>query len=110
MCHYQTLGVKQNAKNEEIKRAYYKLMLKTHPDKINTKNNTYNKTKFTQIQNAYIILSDKIKRNKYDEELMIYNMDELIADAVDAVCVKYDFDKFYINMAMNITRYILETD
>ena len=31
--HYQTLGLKRNATNEEIKKAYRKLVQKFHPDK-----------------------------------------------------------------------------
>ena len=47
---YEILGVKNNAPNEEIKRAYYKLALKYHPDK-NKSNKDINK--FHEIQMAY---------------------------------------------------------
>ena len=33
MGHYDTLGVSQNASDAEIKKAYRKSILKTHPDK-----------------------------------------------------------------------------
>ena len=31
--HYHTLGVKRDATSEEIKRAYRRLAIQTHPDK-----------------------------------------------------------------------------
>ena len=57
---YQTLGVSQNATQDEIKKAYRKLASATHPDKGgDTK-------KFQDIQAAYAILSDEQKRAQYD--------------------------------------------
>lgn len=61
---YATLGVSSSASQADIKKAYYKLAKKFHPD-IN-KEPTAEK-KFHDLQNAYEILSDQDKRNQYDQ-------------------------------------------
>jgi len=60
--YYQTLGVNKNASAEEIKRAYRKLAHEHHPDK-----NRSDGEKFKEINEAYQILSDPIKRSQYDQ-------------------------------------------
>lgn len=58
--YYQVLGVSKNASQEEIKKAYYKLAHKYHPDKGG------DKEKMKEINEAYQTLSDKEKRAQYD--------------------------------------------
>jgi len=62
---YQILGVSKNATVEEIKLQFRKLALKFHPDKNKSKNS---EIKFKEINLAYEILSDQIKRVTYDNE------------------------------------------
>ena len=62
--YYQTLGVKKDASNEEIKKAYRKLAMKYHPD--HTKGDKSAEEKFKKISEAYAVLSDKEKRKEYD--------------------------------------------
>lgn len=61
---YQILGVKRDAKEKEIKRAFRKLAIKYHPDK--NKDPDAEK-KFVEIAKAYEVLSDPEKRRRYDQ-------------------------------------------
>lgn len=60
--YYETLGVNKGASKEEIKKAFYKLAHKYHPDK-----KEGNEAKFKQVNEAYQVLSDDDKRSKYDQ-------------------------------------------
>jgi molecular chaperone DnaJ len=59
--YYDVLGVPRNASKEEIKKAYYKLAHKHHPDKAKGEDK-----KFKEISEAYQILGDDKKRSEYD--------------------------------------------
>ncbi|XP_072273777.1 dnaJ homolog subfamily A member 3, mitochondrial isoform X2 [Pyxicephalus adspersus] len=61
---YQVLGVPRNASQKEIKNAYYQLAKKYHPD--TNKEDPQAKEKFSQLAEAYEVLSDEMKRKQYD--------------------------------------------
>ncbi|XP_046522890.1 dnaJ homolog subfamily A member 3, mitochondrial isoform X3 [Equus quagga] len=62
--YYQILGVPRNASQKEIKKAYYQLAKKYHPD--TNKDDPKAKEKFSQLAEAYEVLSDEVKRKQYD--------------------------------------------
>lgn len=62
--YYDILGVSRNASAAEIKKQYYKLAKKYHPDA--NPDNDAAKAKFAEISNAYQTLSDENKRQAYD--------------------------------------------
>jgi DnaJ-class molecular chaperone len=61
--YYEILGIKRGASEAEIKSAYRKLARKFHPDVNKTKNA---EQKFKDLNEAYEVLSDKTKRQRYD--------------------------------------------
>jgi DnaJ-class molecular chaperone len=62
--HYQTLGIKREASSDDIKKAYRKLAKKFHPDK--NEGDNFFEERFKEIQEAYEVLSDTYKKEKYD--------------------------------------------
>ena len=62
--YYEILGVDKDASQKEIKKAYRKLAKKYHPDM--NKDDSDTSEKFKEISEAYEILSDPDKRERYD--------------------------------------------
>lgn len=61
MMFYALLGIPVTATLDEIKKAYRRRAAETHPDSVKGK-----EEEFKQVQLAYEVLSDEIKRAKYD--------------------------------------------
>ncbi|NWR38859.1 DJC21 protein, partial [Tachuris rubrigastra] len=88
-CHYEVLGMRRDATEEELKRAYRRLALRWHPDK-NLENAEEAAEQFKLIQAAYDVLSDPQERAWYDnhrEALLKGRADgEYQDDSLDLLC------------------------
>lgn len=76
--YYQVLGIAPAAKAGEIKKAYRALAFKYHPDQNHT--NEFAEAQFKELQEAYSVLSDQNKRQKYDEERWLSGMSNRAKD------------------------------
>lgn len=65
--YYEVLGIEKGAKKEDIKKAFYKLAAKYHPDKGG------DEAKFKEVNEAYQTLSDEKKRKEYDTYGQTFN-------------------------------------
>ena len=64
--YYQILGVPKTSTQDEIKSAFRKLARKNHPDRVKARDRAEAETRFKEINEAYEVLGDPEKRNKYD--------------------------------------------
>ncbi|KXX81557.1 DnaJ subfamily C member 9 [Madurella mycetomatis] len=64
---YEVLSLPRTASPDQVKSAYRKAALKTHPDKVPSDRKDEAKEKFQQVAFAYAVLSDPARRKRYDE-------------------------------------------
>src|SRR5712692_4110947 len=64
--YYAGLGVARTADEAEIKKAYRKLAMRYHPDKVGAEEKVQAEAKFKEITEAYEVLRDPEKRTVYD--------------------------------------------
>jgi len=63
--YYEILGIERNANEEDIRKAFRRLALKFHPDRHQEAPKLW-EDKFKEINEAYSILSENVKRKQYD--------------------------------------------
>jgi molecular chaperone DnaJ len=63
--YYEVLGVNKNASADDIKRSYRRMAMKYHPDK--NPDNKEAEARFKECAEAYEVLSDPEKRQRYDQ-------------------------------------------
>jgi curved DNA-binding protein CbpA len=71
MNYYEALGIKSNASDDEIKKAFRLLNLELHPDKLVNKSEDFKKKcsdQLIKVRETYSILCDPIKRKIYDKD------------------------------------------
>ncbi|XP_025829850.1 J domain-containing protein CG6693-like [Agrilus planipennis] len=64
---YDILNIDKTASQQEIKKAYYKLSLSVHPDRVEESEKAYATEKFKILGKIHSILQDKEKRKVYDD-------------------------------------------
>ena len=70
MSHYETLRISRTASLKEIKLAYRKLISQFHPDRGG--NGADDVSMCAKLNEAYAVLSDPGKKEKYDSSLRAY--------------------------------------
>jgi len=88
--YYKLLGVSYDASRTEIKKAYYQLARKYHPD-----SNPGHEETFEQIAEAYSVLRDQLKRAEYDQSVK-FDAGGTEGEFTDAAEAKYNdiFEKY----------------
>lgn len=64
-CFYEVLGIRRDASDDEIKKAYRQLALKHHPDR--NPDDPSAADRFKEATEAFSVLSDSNKRARYDQ-------------------------------------------
>ncbi|KAK2726388.1 hypothetical protein QYM36_000727 [Artemia franciscana] len=85
--YYKILGVKKNANNDEIKKAYKKQALLHHPDRYSSATEEERKKhedNFKELGEAYTVLSNPMSKSRYDKVYEDKEIDEqLMKNLID---------------------------
>ena len=100
MDYYTILGVSNSSDLDTIKKAYYKLAKKYHPDK-NIKHKKIAGARFKLISEAYHVLCDPIKKKKYDKQFNKF-------DSIKYNNLRDCVWKIYNKPDINTIKYLLE--
>lgn len=73
---YKLMGIAKDAKEKDIKKAYHKLSLLVHPDRVPDAQKDESTEKFKVLSKIYQVLTDSQKRAVYDEQGIIDDDDE----------------------------------
>lgn len=89
--YYAILECNKNSSNEEIKKKYYTLALKYHPDK--NPRDKIAEEKFKDINEAWSVLGDKSKREEYDKIYDKGKATKAVAKRRNVSTTKYNNDE-----------------
>ncbi|KAL1546985.1 DPH4 [Salvia divinorum] len=78
--HYETIGVKEDASQEEIRKTYRSAILAFHPDKL--VDSSEPSSEFVEVQRAWRVLCDPGSRALYDHELRTSKQEAVAAEDV----------------------------
>jgi len=96
--YYAVLGVARTADEAEIKKAYRKLAMRYHPDKVGVAEKVAAEAKFKEIAEAYEVLRDPEKRAVYDR----YGAAGLKRGGAGGGAVDFGFAHFDLAEALNV--------
>merc|ERR1712050_343457 len=82
---FKILDLEKSASEKEIKKAYYKLSLKYHPDKCALSDKDENTKKFQCLSKIHQFLSDKKRRDEYVESGEIFDESSVFDENSDWV-------------------------
>lgn len=75
---YEALSVAKTAKSGEIRKAYHKLSLKVHPDRVEDSEKAEATKKFQVLGKLYDVLVNEEKRTLYDEQGIVEDDDDIL--------------------------------
>lgn len=85
--YYKVLECDRTATSDELKKSYKRLILSSHPDKVETQNDE----NFLLIQKAWSVLKDPLSRKQYDAELTCHeHSDCLLYDTISLLEMEFD--------------------
>ncbi|GAU88966.1 hypothetical protein RvY_01572 [Ramazzottius varieornatus] len=91
---YELFNIERSASSDEVKKAYRKLALKTHPDRVAEDDKKTATLKFQLVGKVYSILADEKKRRDYDKNGVV--SDDLLTDKVS------DWTAYFANMFQKV--------
>jgi curved DNA-binding protein CbpA len=81
---YETLGVERDATEEDIRTAFRRLSMKSHPDRFAGDERSIAEQRFQEITEAFNTLIRPEARERYDNELAVHGGAGLAGSALDA--------------------------
>ncbi|EPS72562.1 hypothetical protein M569_02198, partial [Genlisea aurea] len=96
--YYKLLEVDYDASEDAIRSNYIRLALKWHPDK--QKDIAEATSKFQDINEAYRVLSDPVKRHEYDKKGMLYTFDSNLLMDFATVIVSQEYLNRYKSLIL----------